>query len=1085
MKGYVARILWYLAVIEIVLIPSVKAQDVSPLYQTYPFIESFSRKDYNASTQNWDILQDARGVMYFGNGQGVLEFNGDDWRLIRLTNNSTARSMALSEDSTIFVGGIDEIGYLTPDSLGQLKYKSLLPFIPEGDRNFGEVWFTHALPDGIYFQTLTHLFRWHEQKITVWQAPSRFNTSASVHDTLWVHSLGDGLQRMRGDSLVTLNESAHLAEEWVFVMLPFDEETILVGTRDQGFYLLKGNVFEPFPTEVDEYLLTKTLYLPGAILKDGSIALNTRDAGLLILDRKGRLLHHIDEQKGFSTDQTYYIYQDTEQGLWVALGNGIARVKYPSPISFLNQVAGLPEEPMALEVYDGNVYAGSRGGVHRVDSKGNMLYIAGAERKVWDLVAASDALFAAVVGGVFHIQGETASYWDIGNEAGTNFYTAFSLHQSRLDPGILFVGKRNGLDVISYTGPNSWSLLGSIPDIQNQVNSINEQTPGKLELGMDNGVIHLTYSSSTLLTPDLHYLGEDEGLPIGSVKGHYAAGTQFYAAIDGLYTYNDRANYFERQDTLFPDISFEDFVAYGSINDGLNGDVWLTSKDGVYQVSPDVGGGYLVQSAPFLEASNWTIIESIVDSTGVVWFGGVDGLVRYDPSIYKSYTTTASPLITRIIVAEDSVIAGGSGAPFMDHYPQSLELNHRENSIRFDFQAPQYDLTERMSYQTTLEGYNSSWSSFSPDASREYTNLPGGTYVFRVRARNAYGAVSEEGNFSFKVHPPWWFKWWAYALYGVLLVGVFFTVDRFQRRRLIVRERLRAEREKAKAIESTNQELERALKHLTETQDQLIHTEKMASLGQLTAGVAHEIKNPLNFINNFAEICVGQAEDLEELLEKYRGNLETTDAHEIKSLLDDLKLNASKINKYGHRADGIIRSMLDHSRAEPGQKRPTDINKLLDEFLNLAYHGVKTRIDGNEVTIHRQYNESLPEIYVVAQEIGRVFINILDNAFYAVNEKAASENGQFEPQVTVVTEKKDDEVEIRIEDNGTGVSSDIKDKIFEPFFTTKPTGSGTGLGLSLSYDIITKGHSGTVTVKSERGKGATFIIALPINDEPV
>ena len=1059
----------------------VAAQSATPAYQTYPFIQSFSRKDYSASTQNWDIVQDKRGVMYFGNGQGVLEYNGKQWRLIELANKSTARSLAQQGDSTIFVGGIDDIGYLAPDSLGVLQYVSLVSHIPEEDRSFGEVWFTHAVQGAIYFQSLTHLFRWADGTIDVWRPPTRFNTSGAVHDQLYVHSTGEGLHKMVNDSLVLMPESEPFKDEWFVVMLPWDDETLLLGTIANGLYLLKNGSFEPFITEVDDYLRSSLLYLPGAILHDDTIALNTRNYGLLILDRAGRLLHRFDEEKGLNTNQAFFVFQDREQGLWVTTGSGMARIDYPSPLSFVNTPDGIPPGPLALGILDQVVYVGSQEGLFTVDKYGAFNPVKGAALRVWHIASTPDAIYAATDDGVIHIADGETIFWNVAQEVGTDFYTGFSIHRSTLDPTIVFLGRRNGLDVLTHSldDPNSWSLLGVVPGITNQINNITEPRPGHLVLTMENGVIHMNYDSSSLLNPELKYWDDAHGLPVGSTGGYIAAGTQFYTTTDGLFVFDEQSDTFERVDSLFPGISTADFSAYGSIKEGNDGELWISSRDGMHRAIPGPNGYYDIESAPFLQASDWTLIDSQIDSAGVVWLGGVDGLVRYDPATQKPYDISNPPLISRITIGVDSLVAGGAGAPLADLYPSALSIKHRENTIRFDFQSAQLDLPFRIRHQSKLDGYDTDWSAYSTDFSRTYTNLPGGSYTFYVRAQNAYGVESEPATFSFTVHPPWWYTWWAYAGY-VLLFGLsIFGATRINRRRLIARERLRAEREKAKAIESTNNELQKALTHLTQAQSQLVHAEKMASLGQLTAGIAHELKNPLNFVNNFGHVAKEQAEDIKALLsetEKH-GN---GSSDELQTIIHALTVTTQKITEHGQRADGIIQTMLDHSRLGERYKEAIDVHQLIDEFARHAYHGFQARISDLNVDIQYDYDQDLPPIELYTQEIGRVIINLLDNAFYSVQQKQQQSPGDYQPVVRIETKKRLQFAEIRISDNGVGISNDVFQKIFDPFFTTKPTGSGTGLGLSLSYDIIVQGHNGSLKAEPHGDEGVTFIITLPL-----
>ena len=283
-------------------------------------------------------------------------------------------------------------------------------------------------------------------------------------------------------------------------------------------------------------------------------------------------------------------------------------------------------------------------------------------------------------------------------------------------------------------------------------------------------------------------------------------------------------------------------------------------------------------------------------------------------------------------------------------------------------------------------------------------------------------------------------------------------------------------------VEDRTAELKRSLEELKAAQAQLIQAEKMASLGQLTAGIAHEIKNPLNFVNNFSHLSVELADDIVEAIEAHRQHLPEDVVADLEELLDDLKLNTSKIHEHGCRADGIVESMLDHARSGDGERRATDVNALLDEYLNLAYHGMRANTPDFNVTLERDYGEAVGAVEMAPQEIGRVLINLLNNAFYAVHQHSLSHDGPYTPTVSVSTRRVEGWVEICVEDNGPGIAEGLKEKIFEPFFTTKPTGSGTGLGLSLSYDIVTQGHGGTMTVESEEGRGATFVVTLPVGN---
>jgi len=292
--------------------------------------------------------------------------------------------------------------------------------------------------------------------------------------------------------------------------------------------------------------------------------------------------------------------------------------------------------------------------------------------------------------------------------------------------------------------------------------------------------------------------------------------------------------------------------------------------------------------------------------------------------------------------------------------------------------------------------------------------------------------------------------------------------------------------ERTAEITKQKDELLHAFTELKNTQSQLIQSEKMASLGELTAGIAHEIQNPLNFVNNFSDVNTELIDELSEEVEK--GNLD-----EVKTIAKDIKENEQKINHHGKRADAIVKGMLLHSRSSSGVKEQTDINKLCDEYLRLAYHGLRAKDKSFNATMKTDFDKSIGTINIIPQDIGRVVLNLLTNAFYEVSAFAnsskedlanlAASEDQYKPTVSLSTKKTKNGITISVKDNGNGITEKVKEKIFQPFFTTKPTGQGTGLGLSMSYDIVTKGHNGKLKVESEQGKGTTFTISLPLEQK--
>ena len=300
---------------------------------------------------------------------------------------------------------------------------------------------------------------------------------------------------------------------------------------------------------------------------------------------------------------------------------------------------------------------------------------------------------------------------------------------------------------------------------------------------------------------------------------------------------------------------------------------------------------------------------------------------------------------------------------------------------------------------------------------------------------------------------------------------------------ILLEETIEELEQKRKSVEETNNALQQSLDDLKAAQTQLVQAEKMASLGELTAGIAHEIQNPLNFVNNFSEVS-------KELLDEMKEEIEKGNYDEAKDIANDVIQNLEKINHHGKRADGIVKGMLQHSRTSSGQKELTDINALADEYFRLALHGLRAKDKTFNAAMKTDYDESIGLIKIIPQDIGRVILNLITNAFYVVTEKKKQLPEGYEPVVSVSTKKEMNKVIVKVTDNGNGIPQKILDKIFQPFFTTKPTGQGTGLGLSLAFDIVTKGHGGELKVETKQGEGlsdeasakagTTFIIELPI-----
>jgi signal transduction histidine kinase len=356
-------------------------------------------------------------------------------------------------------------------------------------------------------------------------------------------------------------------------------------------------------------------------------------------------------------------------------------------------------------------------------------------------------------------------------------------------------------------------------------------------------------------------------------------------------------------------------------------------------------------------------------------------------------------------------------------------------------------------------------------------------FKFYIQAHYPLVAVGFIDSFTEIIAPDFYEKWQTYFVCAVFAAFAWiyarWVTSKKQREELLKatarnNELDRLVNERTAELTKQKNELQETLKLLQATQAQLIQSEKLASLGELTAGIAHEIQNPLNFVNNFSEVSMELIDEMEEELNK-------GDKDEAMAIATDIKQNLEKIIHHGKRADGIVKGMLQHSRASNNVKEPTDINKLADEYLRLSYHGLRAKDKTFNAELATHFAPDLPMVSMVHQDVGRVLLNLFTNAFYATQQKKNNDaTGLYKPTVEVSTSAKGKTIAIKVKDNGTGIPDEVKDKIMQPFFTTKPTGEGTGLGLSLSYDIVVKGHGGSIEVDSVAGEGSEFIIYLPI-----
>ena len=921
--------------------------------------------------------------------------------------------------------------------------------------------------------------------------------------------------------------------------LSFSEQGHLwVGTFGNGLFRLDASSGTVTPVDLGSVSVVSTIYED----RTGTLWVGTFGDGLRQLEPGAptpiAYVATEDDPTALIDDSVSDVFQDRQGVLWVATYGGLDRFdrargtvsRFRSDPTVEASLAS-NEVRSLLSARDGTLYVGTDRSVDVSTDGGETFRHLPLQGELGDATAQS------------LVQDRDGTIW-AGTEAGLHRVTPNGLEQVSVDAvpggipvkavledragrfflgtlggGLALLDRETGRSVAYAHSPNDPASLS-----HDNVRALAEDARGTVWVGTAEGLCRLDRAAEDARFTCFRAAPADpDALADGFIHALHARedGSLWVGTRGGLHRVDTEApergiQRFTEADT---DLPSDDVLAIVEDDDGF---LWLATSRGLARFDPVTAT--FQQRTLGGEGAARTLGEAATRGLdGTLYFGGTNGLLAFEPSRLAALTPTPPQVaITQVLVGNEPV-EPGEDAPLEVAAPlaERLTLSHDQNYITIRFAGLHFSSPEQNRYRYRLEGLNDDGEWIDAGRRREapYTSLDPGRYTFQVQAANADGLWSETGaTLSISVSPPWWRTPWAYLAYvGLVLFGLV-RFDRWQRSRVLRQERERAERreqeiraetaeaearkaeaeakrqraetraaraeaDRQRAEAEGKRELEKAFSELKATQTQLVQSEKLASLGQLTAGIAHEIKNPLNFVNNFADLSVELADELGEELHNNKDKPVSAVLEEVDALLDDLRDNARRIHEHGTRADRIVKAMLLHSRGSAAEKARVEANRFVEEYANLAYHGARANDKEFQVDLVREMDPAAGEVEVIPQELGRVLINLLSNAFYAVGQRRKLEGAGYDPAVTVgtrrLTEGGVDWVEIRVADNGTGIPDELRQKVFEPFFTTKPTGEGTGLGLSLAYEIVTQGHSGAMAVESEESVGTTFSIRLP------
>ena len=928
-------------------------------------------------------------------------------------------------------------------------------------------------------------------------------SSLAVSNTgvLWVGTNANGLNAFdpsthRATRYVHSSDPNSLSEDEI-ATLEFDHSgNLWIGTLNGGANMFTNGTFRHYTTEQG---LSGNSVFSLHEDKSGVMWMGTFGTGLNALNRQtGKITVYKKEAQNpesISSNKIYGVFEDNAGTIWFSTSNGVSfynRTVAKFSTYKLNdntETAGNNSVFSVCESKDGSVWVGTLGSGLNVFSRTEDRFV-------------------------------NEKYSSLNNPL-LRFCNVFSLLEDR--SGLIWIGTSDGLlsfnkstgAVESY---KTSSTKGSISN--NYIRCIFEDKGGVLWIGTYGGGLNMMDRATGKFNVYKNVQGNASSLSSDVVMDitedrsgrlwicTYGGGVSVFDRASGKFTsYKNDTNNPKSISSNFVNSIHEDKdgkMLIGTYGGGLNtispssnefshfiesdglpsniingivsdakGNVWLSTNNGVCKLNLTSDPKSLTSNSRTYNVKDglqnkFNENACFSGNGGWLYFGGSNGLNAFHPDSINDNTVIPPVVITRFYLFEkparmDTLITSD----------KKLNLNYRQNFFSFDFASLNYLFPEKNRYAYKMEGLNDDWIYSGDRHYAQYTNIDPGTYTFRVKACNNDGVWNETGiSILITIRPPFWKTWWFTGLFALAVTLIIFVYIRIRTNTLVKQNLVLEEKVNSRTAELQvkNIELTKTMDNLKSTQTQLIQSEKMASLGQLTAGIAHEIQNPLNFVNNFSDLSVELIQELKEEIP----------AEEKEEIIDDLRQNMEKINFHGKRADSIVKGMLQHSRTSVAEKMPTDINKLVDEFFNLAYHGMRAKDPSFNCTMEKKLAENLPQAKIISQDISRVILNIFNNAFYAVDERAKAEPKGYQPTVSIATTLVNDKIQINIRDNGRGIPADIRDKIFNPFFTTKPTGQGTGLGLSISYDIVVKGHDGELKVESEPGKYSEFIITIPV-----
>ena len=767
-------------------------------YAGLPITHHYTTQEYRGGIQNWQMKQDSLGLLYIANNFGLLEYDGTNWRGYTVPNGTKVRSLDLDNRGRIYVGCQGDFGYFEPSNTGALQYTSLADSLPEQYRNFDETWRVYLVKDRVYFCTFQNIFIWEQGQFTVVTPDYPLEPAYLVDETLYVQARGYGLCKLEGNQLSLVPQGDIFLDEVVSGMVPLTQEgSLLISTYRKGLFILRGNRITPWKLPNQEFL-EQSLINCVERLRDGRLVLGTQSAGLLVLSPDGEQLLHLNKGQGLENRTVLTVYQDQLLNLWVGMNNGLSYVELGSPFTLIDDKMGLPGTGYAALMLDNDLFLGTNNGLYQrkgdLPTNQRFQLIPGTRGQVYHISEHQNQLLMGHHTGAYRITPEGSI--PLNREAGSWLFVDIPGVDQSMIGGTYFGLMHYQKDPRGY-----WQATQLLDGLE-ESSRVMEVEPEYQTIWMTHGykgVYRIQLSPTYDSIQQVKFYGKKDGFPSNILINVFRLHDELvFTAEQGVYRYNRQTDRFEPH-PLFTELLGPDYQIAQLAEDGY-GNVYFISTNEVGMLRRTTLGEYEVEMGLFNKVrrllnddlGNVTVLEN-----NEVLFGAKEGFVHYDPAQYKRFNTSFATLIHRISGTHpgDSVYYEGYLAGTDKH--ASAPLPYQHNSLRFGFAAPFFEGSDRLAYTFMLENFDENWSAWTSQTEKEYTNLPEGDYIFRVRSRNIYGTEGQEVAYAFTILPPWYRSLWAYITYGVSIFGSlilgFMALEKNHRRE---RDRMAARQEK-------------------------------------------------------------------------------------------------------------------------------------------------------------------------------------------------------------------------------------------------------------------------------------------------